>query len=152
MNNDKISYGKVNQSDFEDLLHIRILCMKESLEAIGRFDLNRARERLMNSFEADRAKYIYVNNEKVGFYSLSESDAEIKIEHLYVRPEFQNMGIGRKVIDEIKSQARNARKNIILFALIMSKSNEFYKANQFVCIRNDEWDNLYEWKRDAHGS
>lgn len=106
-----ISYGAVNESDFEDLLQIRITCMKESLEAIGRFDLNRARERLMNTFDADRAKYIYVNDEKAGYYSLSETNTEIKIEHLYIRPEYQNMGIGRKVVEEIKSQARCSRKH-----------------------------------------
>lgn len=140
-----ITFTMVSDSDFEELLKIRIICMKDSLSAIGRFDPQRARERLQNSFNANETRYIVRNEKKVGFFAYSEKDDEIFIHHLYVIPEVQGYGIGRFVLDSIKEKAKETNAAISLLALKESKSNEFYIKNGFKFTHSEKWDNAYKW-------
>ena len=60
--NANIEFKPTSESDFEELLEIRIECMRESLTAIGRFNPQRARERLQNSFQPSETQFISLNN------------------------------------------------------------------------------------------
>lgn len=144
----EIKTTNVAHADFEELLQIRIASMKESLEAIGRFDPERARERLQNSFNPFETRFIILNDEKVGFYALSENDDHIFIDHLYVIPNAQNHGIGRFILDIIKLRAIELELPIRLLALKKSKSNEFYIKNGFKKVDIEEWDNVYLWQHE----
>lgn len=141
-----IKFTEIHDSDIEELLQIRILCMKDSLSTIGRFDPQRARERLQQSFSASESKFIINNGKKAGFFSYSQKNDQIFINHLYILPEMQCQGIGRYVLDSIKEHAKENNLEIALLALKESKSNEFYKNNGFSFTHSEEWDNAYKWE------
>src|ERR1035437_4503349 len=146
MNNaNKIEFNDVHDGDFEELFQIRISSMKDSLSAIGRFDPQRARERLEESFRANETKFILYNDEKAGFFACTENSDRIFIKHLYIIPGMQSLGIAKHVLNSIKGYAKVKNVKITLLALKKSKANDFYKNNGFEWIYSQEWDNEYQW-------
>ena len=132
-------------SDIETLVAIRIASMKESLENIGRFDPQRARERLIANFRPDDTILIIANGNVIGFYALLQEEHVLKLEHLYIDPAHQNHGYGRIALDRIKETAREHSKAIILTALKGSKANQFYTRHGFIQYEEEAFDNLYRW-------
>jgi len=128
------------------LVAIRIAAMKESLENIGRFDPQRARERLIENFRPADTTLVLLDETIIGFYALLRSEGIIKVEHFYILPAYQSRGIGKVVLDAIKKDARKSSCKIILSALKESKSNQFYTANGFILYEEEPFDNLYHWK------
>jgi GNAT superfamily N-acetyltransferase len=132
-------------NDLDELINIRIVAMKSSLEKIGRFDIERAKKRLVNSFDAKYTKKITVDNALIGFYALRPVDNYLKLDHLYIIPEYQEKGIGSKIIASIISEGAELNKNIKLCALIDSEANNFYVKHGFILTKKDEFDNYYEY-------
>lgn len=139
-----IRYNSVDKC-FVELVQIKIEAMRDSLEAIGRFDTARAEERLINTFRSDDC-YLIINKQQiVGFFIYFEDDEFIKLEHLYVVKSFQGAGLGTKCLNVLKDEALHFNKPIRLFALKHSPSSIFYKRHGFIQIWKDVIDNVYEW-------
>ena len=47
---ERLTYAPVSELDLDELVSLRIVAMRESLERVGRFDPARARQRLADSF------------------------------------------------------------------------------------------------------
>ncbi|MFM2486955.1 GNAT family N-acetyltransferase [Celerinatantimonas yamalensis] len=141
-----MEYIKSTQSDGNKLAEIRAAAMKPSLEAIRRFDENRVRSRFLESFVPDETFKIVYDNEVVGFYVVRDKGDHIYLDHLYVEPSFQNMKIGKSVIDKVKKDATQRGLPVRLGALRGSKSNDFYKQNGFIKTNEDEFDLYYEYR------
>ena len=129
----------------EQLASIRVDAMRPSLEAVGRFDPERARERFLKSYCADDTEIIYAGETIVGFYVLRRRTDHLYLDHLYVTPSSQGRCIGRKVIEALKSEAQACGLPIRLMALNGSPSNDFYRRNDFSKLSTDELDTVYEW-------
>lgn len=85
----RISFAPVSQDDFEELLALRIAAMRESLEAVGRFNPERARERLRKSFYPEHTAFIAFDGQRIGFYTFRPADGGgFQLDHLYVHPTF----------------------------------------------------------------
>jgi GNAT superfamily N-acetyltransferase len=139
----RISFAPVHAGDFEELLALRIAAMRESLERVGRFNPERARERLRHSFHPEHSQFIAMDGEKVGFYTLRPIEMSLKLDHLYVHPNCQSRGVGSFVMRKLLSEADTQRLPIQLGALRESRSNEFYQRHGFVKTHEDEWDIYY---------
>lgn len=132
-------------ADLETLVAIRIASMKESLENIGRFDPQRARERLAENFRPEDTTLVIADGKVIGFYATLQQEHALKLEHLYIDPAYQGHGIGRMALDRVKSKAQESSQEIILFALKGSKANLFYTRNGFIQYGEEAFDNLYRW-------
>ena len=64
------SLAAASDDDFEALLSLRMAAMRESLQRLGRFDPQRARERLSRAFEPAHTRHILLGGERVGFVVL----------------------------------------------------------------------------------
>jgi GNAT superfamily N-acetyltransferase len=91
--------------DLEDLVAIRIEAMRESLERLGRFDPDRARERFLNGFDVSSTRRIEVSGDLVGFVVIKDLQDELLLDHLYVIPSAQGAGIGTEVLTRIFREA-----------------------------------------------
>ncbi len=127
------------------LAALRVEVMRPSLEAIGRFNPERARTRFLNSFCSDHTWKLSIDNELVGFYAWNHKDDFIWLDHLYIKTTYQGRGIASEVIAALKVTAQQHLKNIRLIALKRSRANAFYQQHGFALIEVLEWDNLYEW-------
>jgi GNAT superfamily N-acetyltransferase len=140
----------VSAADFDELADIRIVAMQESLERVGRFDPDRARERLRASFDPNHTHWIVLGGQRVGFFATRLAGREIWLDHLYIRPEFQSRGIGSAILATIFEMADELERPLMVGALKESRANEFYQKHGFRFSHSSEWDNYY--RREVKGS
>lgn len=129
--------------DAEALANIRVQAMRPSLEAIGRFDEDRARRRILDTFDPTATREILVNEERVGFIVVRLLPDHFYLDHLNIAPAHQGAGLGSAVLRELIHEARVAGKPMRLGALKFSPSNNFYVSHGFRLEREEEWDNYY---------
>jgi ribosomal protein S18 acetylase RimI-like enzyme len=138
-----VTFADTTRSDAETLVQIRIEAMRESLERIGRFDAQRARERFLSSFDPDFCKFVVADGETVGFVVVKPTTDALALEHLYVAPMHQGRGIGSAVLELIFSDADAQGLTVKVGALRGSGSNRFYQRHGFIQIEEAEWDIYY---------
>jgi GNAT superfamily N-acetyltransferase len=117
--------------------------MKESLERIGRFDPQRARDRFLSGFTPACTRHIYVDESCIGFVTVKPDNEGLLLDHLYITPEKQKGGIGTAVLKEIFKEADERGLSIRVGALKGSDSNRFYMRHGFQLVERGEWDNYY---------
>jgi len=135
-------------ADADRLAAIRVEAMRPSLEAVGRFDPVRARDRFLDCFRAADTKIIHAKDGVAGFFVVRRYANHLYLDHLYVALAYQGNGIGRRVIDDLKGEARSAALPIRLMALNNSPANEFYLSCGFEVVSKDALDTLYAWTPD----
>ncbi len=140
---ERITFAPVAAGDFDELLAIRIAAMRESLERVGRFDPQRARERLQRSFYPAASEFILLDGERLGFYTLRAAPNGLHLEHLYLLPRAQSAGVGSYVLRRLLNRADAARQPVMLGALRESPANRFYQRHGFVQTDSSEWDFYY---------
>ena len=138
-----LSYSPVTREHADELVSIRIEAMRESLERIGRFSPERARERFLSSFQPEMTHFIIVEGVKVGFLVVKPDGDNLLLDHLYIVPAHQNKGIGSTVLAQITAEADRRGVSIRAGALKESDSNRFYLSHGFVLVSEEEWDNTY---------
>ena len=139
----RLSVAPVVESDFSELAGIRIAAMRESLQAVGRFDPDRARERLRSNFDPARTRFILSGDLKVGFYATHPESDGLWIDHLYILPAYQRCGMGSVILSGIIAEAKRQGLGVFVGALIGSASNRFYLSHAFRLTKRDEYDNYY---------
>lgn len=143
-----LTYEQACDADFDALARLRIAAMRESLEAVGRFDPERARERLRAGFRPQDTQHIVLSGARVGFFTLTRHDAHWSLDHLYLVPAQAGRGTGSRVMTEITRRADPARMPIQVGALRGSRSNHFYVLHGFRMTSEDTYDIYYV--RDPH--
>jgi len=131
----------VAAADFESMLALRIAALRPSLERLGRFDPQRARERLAGQFEPAAMRHIERDGQRIGFLTLKPADGCLRLEHLYVLPGQQGQGVGAWVLDWVKSHGQD----VTLAALKLSDANRFYLRHGFVVTGESDFDIDYRW-------
>ena len=139
----ELSFAAVNDRDFDELVALRIAAMRESLERVGRFDPQRARERLRNSFYPEHTRVIVQDGQRIGFYTFRPADDGFHLDHLYIQPGSQSRGLGSQVISHLLAQSDVQQMPVHVGALRDSPSNRFYQRHGFVKTGEDEWDIYY---------
>jgi ribosomal protein S18 acetylase RimI-like enzyme len=134
---------QVNPAHGEELADIRARAMKESLEAVGRFDPERVRRRFLDGFEPLCTRAIVASGERVGFLVVRHVENHLLLDHLYIEPRVQGTGLGSAVLRTVIAEARKAKKALRLGVLKQGQVNVFYKKHGFELERVEEWDNYY---------
>lgn len=126
--------------DFEALLALRLRAMRESLERLGRYDEQRARARLAESFDPAHTQHVVVDGQRVGFLVLKTLSHAMRLNHFYIDPAFQGRGLGHQLLLWICEQADRMQLPIELLALKGSEANRFYLGHGFVATGEGDWD------------
>ena len=140
---DHVTFSAVSTTDFDELVALRIAAMRASLEHVGRFDPERARERLRKSFHPEHSEFIVIGGQRVGFYTFRPAEDGFHLDHLYVHPSHQCRGVGSRVLHHLLAQSDARQLPVHLGALRDSPSNRFYRRHGFVQTREEEWDICY---------
>jgi GNAT superfamily N-acetyltransferase len=138
-----VRLGPTREEESEELVGLRIAAMRESLERIGRFDAQRARERFLAGFVPDFTRHILAEGERVGFVAVKPTSDGLMLEHLYVRPEYQGRGIGSAVLAILFAEADSRALPLRVGALRGSDANRFYLRHGFIHVEEIEWDIYY---------
>ena len=140
-----VTITQAGATDPERLADIRVAAMRPSLEAIGRFDPDRARARFIATYVAEDTFLLSRGGEVIGFYVLRNRPDYLYLDHLYLGPEHQGGGVGRGIVQLVQDQARDAGLPVRLMALRDSPANGFYQSCGFVLESADDLDNIYRW-------
>ena len=139
------AFEPVIEADFEMLLALRLDVMRESLERIGRFDLQRARERFRTTFRPRDTRRIRVGDAAAGCVALwAEPDDALRVEHFYLSPGYQGRGLGSAVLRRLFDEATSNIRRFRVGALRDSAANRFYQRHGFVKTHEGKWDIDYE--------
>ena len=126
--------------DFEALHELHLRAMRESLEHLGRYDPQHARERLAAGFAPEHTHHIVVDGRRVGFVVLKPLSHVMRLDHLCIDPAAQRRGIGSQVMDWVFAQADAVQFPLELCALKGSKANHFYLRHGCVKTGEGTWD------------
>ena len=142
-----ITLAPASDEDFEALLSLRMAAMRESLQRLGRFDPQRARERLSRAFEPSHTRHILQGGERVGFVVLLPMPTlvpdHLVLDHLYIAPQAQGQGIGSWVMAQVLEEADRLGLPVRVTALKMSDANRFYQRHGFELQHESAWDLHY---------
>ena len=138
-----LALAPASEDDFESLLSLRLAAMRESLQRVGRFDPQRARERLSRAFEPAHSRHILLAGESVGFVVVLPMVDHLLLDHLYVAPQAQGRGIGSWVMAQVLVEADRLPLPVRVTALKLSDANRFYQRHGFVLQLASEWDLHY---------
>ena len=136
-------FEAVDEADFEALLALRVTTMRTSLEALGRFDAARARERFRSTFRPQHTRRIVVNDAAAGCVATWPEAGMIRLEHFYIDAPHQGRGLGSAVVEALLCEAAHTGKPFIVGALRGSTANRFYLRHGFVQHAESEWDIEY---------
>ncbi|NML31718.1 GNAT family N-acetyltransferase [Paraburkholderia antibiotica] len=139
----KVTFVGTTHHDVDALVQIRIEAMRESLEQIGRFDPQRARDRFLASFDPAFCRFILVDGACAGFVLARPVDDYLALDHLYIVPQHQGKGIGSAVLASVFADADARSMPVKVGALRGSASNRFYQRHGFLKIEEAEWDIYY---------
>lgn len=130
------------------LADLRVASMKPSLEALGRFDPERARERFLAGFNARDTTLVCVQDAIAGCFVVRKRSDHHYLDHLYIAGAHQGQGIGRRIVEAIQREARRSHLPVRLMALKHSPANAFYRSCGFELVSEDAFDNHYEWSAE----
>ncbi len=140
-----IGFRQASESDFEQLLALRLIAMRPSLERLGRFDVMRSTERFQSSFDPNSTRLIVDGDEILGCVSLRPTgNRDVWLEHFYVHPAHQGLGVGSMVMEIIIGEAEVRRNTLQIEVLKESDANQFYVRHGFVETHRGEWDIYYQ--------
>ena len=137
-------------ADFDALLALRVRAMRPSLEALGRFDPDRARERCASSFMPEHMQHVVLGGERVGCVTLRPKPAALRLDHLYIEPTVQGQGLGAQVMDWACAQADWLQQPLELAALQGSGANRFYLRHGLKELSRSDFDIEYRRLPSAH--
>lgn len=130
-------------SDLEYLVLLRIEAMRESLERIGRFDPERARERFASGFSPERTRHIVWEGRRVGFLVVKPHPDHLLLDHLYIGSGERGRGIGGAVLESVCRDADSLGIPVKVGALRGSDANRFYARYGFSAESESGWDVYY---------
>jgi GNAT superfamily N-acetyltransferase len=136
----RLTLMPAGEGDFEGLLALRMAAMRESLERVGRFDPQRARERLSRGYNPAHTRHILRDGELVGFVVVIPREQDLLLDHLYIHPSAQREGIGAWVMRQVLAEADAASSPVSVTALKHSDATRFYERHGFVLQAEGEWD------------
>ncbi|MEQ9259532.1 MAG: GNAT family N-acetyltransferase [Roseovarius sp.] len=133
-------------ADAARLATLRVAAMRPSLEAVGRFDPKRAHDRFLDGFDAGDTWLVLEDEALAGFFVVRRREDHVYLDHIYFSESYQRRGLGRRIVEGLKAEARAAGLPVRLMALNGSPANGFYLSCGFGVVSSDALDTVYEWR------
>lgn len=133
------------------LAALRVAAMRPSLEAIGRFDPQRARDRFLSTYDPRDTQTLYSGGNLAGFFVVRRRPDHLYLDQIQIHPDHQGNGLGQVIIRTVQGDAEQAGLPVKLMALRGSRANDFYVSCGFVQTGSDDTDNTYVWVPDTDG-
>ncbi|TCC43718.1 GNAT family N-acetyltransferase [Kribbella sindirgiensis] len=114
--------------------------MRPDLERLGRYDAQRVRQRLRDSFAPEHTQIIEVGGELSGSVSMRPAEDGRWLEHFYLDPRHQGRGLGTAVLRSVLGRADGDGVTVRLNVLQGSPARKLYERHGFVVDDEDPVD------------
>lgn len=119
-------------SDLEITYLIKSKSIKPYVNKIWGWSESYQREIHKDNFTALDTQIIKYKEQEIGYIAITETDKEIYIENLLIVEEFQNLGIGKEIMEKVIEKASSEKKLIRLQVFkINSNAQRFYQKLGF---------------------
>ena len=129
--------------DLERLTALKLEVMNPQLERIGRLDVARSAARFAKEFRPGDTRLIFRDGGFAGCVTLHGTGADWTLEHFYLRPAEQGLGLGDAVMRRLLAEADAAGATIRLSVLVEGDANGFYPRYGFVETHREAFDIYY---------
>lgn len=126
-------------SDVEWMAELRAVVMRPDLERLGRYDPVRVRSRFTDAYVPDNTVVITVDHANVGLVAVRREADAVWIEHFYIAPNLQGLGIGHQILTRLLDENAGDRP-FRLNVLQGSAARRLYERHGFVLDSEDEVD------------
>lgn len=127
--------------DVEPIAELRAVVLRADLERLGRYDEDRVRRRLRDSFSAEHTRVITVaDGAFAGCVTVRPAAAGRLLEHFYLDPARQGRGLGSAVLRSLLADADAAHETVRLNVLQGSPARRLYERHGFTLESEDPVD------------
>lgn len=125
----KIHFRTIESSDYDFLWILHNAALKKYVTATWGWNEDWQREYFAKEFNTENGKIIVFENQDAGFLWYKVNPFENSLVSIKLLPEFQNKGIGTKIIKEL---IENSDKSIILQVLKINPARCLYERLGFM--------------------
>ncbi|MFJ2096379.1 GNAT family N-acetyltransferase [Streptomyces sp. EN16] len=126
--------------DVEAIAELRAVVMRPDLERLGRYDEDRVRQRLRDSYSPEHTSIVEAAGAFAGCVALRPAADDRWLEHFYLSPALQGHGIGSAVLRTLLARADAERVPVRLNVLRGSAARRLYERHGFALEREDPVD------------
>ncbi|MGQ4714946.1 GNAT family N-acetyltransferase [Streptomyces anulatus] len=126
--------------DVEAIAELRAVVMRPDLERLGRYDEDRVRQRLRDSYSPEHTSIVETAGAFAGCVALRPAADDRWLEHFYLSPTLQGHGIGSAVLRTLLDRADAERVPVRLNVLRGSAARRLYERHGFALEREDPVD------------
>ena len=122
------------EADVEQAAELRAVTLRPDLERLGRYDDDRARQRLRDGFAAEHTWVIEVEGEFAGCVALRPADDAYWLEHFYIAPHLQSQGLGSAVLAKLLERCDRELVVVRVNVLHGSPARRLYERHGFSVV------------------
>ena len=126
-----ITFRQIKIKDFEFLWQLHNAALKKYITATWGWNEDWQRRDFERNFNPDEGEIVVIDGKDAGFLRISEKETEIALISVRLLPEFQNRGVGTKLIKEVLVEARAKNKPARLQVLKINPAQNLYKKLGF---------------------
>ena len=135
---EELSFRKAHASDSEFVFAVKEAAYREYIEQIWGWDDNYQRERHNREFASHDFRIIQFRGTDVGFLITSHTSDTLKVNQIYILPEYQGKGIGSACMTRIVDDASLEQKSVALKVLkINTRGIALYQRLGFTIVGED---------------
>jgi ribosomal protein S18 acetylase RimI-like enzyme len=122
-----------NRDDAPLFYNVIDLTMREFILATwGRWDEARVQSESQAHSQLANAQVIEIERVAVGIFRVARHLTHIQLEQIYLLPEYQHLGIGTVLLNQIMSEAEQSILPVRLLVMAVNPAQQFYKRLGFV--------------------
>jgi ribosomal protein S18 acetylase RimI-like enzyme len=124
----QIELRQIETSDFDFLWRLHNAALKDYVTKTWGWDENWQRESFIKAFNPSEGKIIVIDGKDAGYLWVIEKDAEVLLASIRLLSEFQNQGIGSKIIRDLLEKSE---KPVRLQVLKVNPARRLYERLGF---------------------
>ena len=134
----ELSFRKAEASDSEFVFAVKAAAYREYVEQVWGWDDSDQRERHDKEFALHDFRIIQFRKTDVGFLITSCPSGTIKVNQIYILPEYQGKGIGSACFTRIIDEASLEQKSVVLQVLkVNTRGVDLYQRLGFTIVGED---------------
>lgn len=135
---EEISLREADANDSEFIFTVKKAAYREYVEQVWGWDDDYQRERHNREFASHDFHIIQFRETDVGFFITSSTSDTLKVNQIYILPEYQGKGIGSACMTHIIDNANLEQRSVVLQVLkVNTRGITLYKRLGFTIVGED---------------
>lgn len=135
---EEVSLRKADANDSEFVFAVKKAAYREYVEQVWGWDDNYQRERHNREFASDDFRIVQFRGTDVGFFIISSTSDTLKVNQIFILPEYQGRGIGSACMTRIIDDANLEQRSVVLQVLkVNTRGIALYQRLGFTIVGED---------------